>query len=214
MTTLNMSRSASFYETRHRPGHGLSRLATRTCWAWCTCSRSARASASSTSPRTQLSDGTCFHQYQPLTKKGNADIGGGFNDDPLWLPLAVYAYISETGDTSILNERCAYADKPDAKTTLMDHLELSMQYTLQEPRPAQLAADRPRRLERLPEPQLLLDHARRELPVRGRHRQGSVAESVMIAGLFCAACDKMAGIYKMIGQNAKAEAAHDRTRPR
>ena len=47
---------------------------------------------------TQLSDGTCYHQYQPLTKKGNAEIGGDFYDDHLWLVLSTCAYIKETGD--------------------------------------------------------------------------------------------------------------------
>jgi len=31
---------------------------------------------------TQLNDGSAYHQYQPLTKRGNAEIGGNFNDDP------------------------------------------------------------------------------------------------------------------------------------
>ena len=30
---------------------------------------------------TKFPDGGCYHQYQPLTKKGNADIGGDFSDD-------------------------------------------------------------------------------------------------------------------------------------
>ena len=50
---------------------------------------------------TQLPDGSAWHQYQPLTKRGNADIGGGFNDDPLWLVASVFAYLSETGDAGM-----------------------------------------------------------------------------------------------------------------
>jgi cellobiose phosphorylase len=53
---------------------------------------------------TQFPDGSSYHQYQPLTKKGNAEIGGNFNDDPLWLVLAVCAYVKETGDFAILDE--------------------------------------------------------------------------------------------------------------
>ena len=34
---------------------------------------------------TQFPDGSAYHQYQPLTKRGNMDVGSGFNDDPLWL---------------------------------------------------------------------------------------------------------------------------------
>ena len=113
----------------HRPRNGISRFQSGFARRGSSVSRSARQRILD-SASTQLSDGTCFHQYQPLTKKGNADIGGGFNDDPLWLPLSVYAYLSETGDKTILGERCPYADKPDAASTLMDHLELSMNYTL------------------------------------------------------------------------------------
>ena len=79
---------------------------------------------------TQLSDGTCYHQYQPLTKKGNADVGGGFNDDPLWLILSTTAYIKETGDTSILNEKVGFADISEGDSTLLDHLHISIYYTL------------------------------------------------------------------------------------
>ena len=63
-----------------------------------------------------------YHQYQPLTKKGNEEIGGGFNDDPLWLLYSVLAYIKETGDYGILEEKVPYADQPSAQATLHDHL--------------------------------------------------------------------------------------------
>ena len=56
----------------------------------------------------QLPDGGCYHQYQPLTKKGNSDIGGDFSDDPLWMILSVSAYIKETGDWGILDEMVPY----------------------------------------------------------------------------------------------------------
>lgn len=74
----------------------------RTCSASSIKSPNAPANASSTSPR-QFRDGGCYHQYQPLTKKGNNDIGGGFNDDPLWLIASTAAYIKETGDFGILD---------------------------------------------------------------------------------------------------------------
>ena len=45
---------------------------------------------------TQFEDGSAYHQYQPLTKKGNSDIGSGFNDDPLWLIAGTAAYIKES----------------------------------------------------------------------------------------------------------------------
>ena len=61
---------------------------------------------------TQFPDGGCYHQYQPLTKRGNNDIGGGFNDDPLWLLFGTIAYIRETGDFGILDEPVPFDNKP------------------------------------------------------------------------------------------------------
>lgn len=74
-------------------------------------------------------DGSCFHQYQPLDKKGNKDIGDGFNDDPLWLIGAVYAYVSESGDKDILDIMVPY-DSSDKKDTLLDHLTKAYMYTI------------------------------------------------------------------------------------
>jgi cellobiose phosphorylase len=202
MTTLNLSRSASGYESGIGRGMGY-RDSNQDLLGVVHLQPTRSRQRILDLAGTQLSDGTCFHQYQPLTKKGNADVGGGFNDDPLWLPLSVYAYIAETGDNTILADRCSYADKPDAASTLMDHLELSMNYTLRNRGPHGLP---------------LIGHADWNdclnlncfSTTPGESFQcagdigGSVAESVMIAGLFCAACDKMAAIYRLLGQEAKA----------
>lgn len=148
---------------------------------------------------TQLSDGTCFHQYQPLTKKGNADIGGGFNDDPLWLILSTTAYIKETGDVSILKEKVGFADKPENDSTLLDHLHISLYYTLNNLGPHGLP---------------LIGHADwndclnlncfsttpgESFQLAGHIENDKVAESVMIAGLFCKACDEMTELLKFVG---------------
>ena len=79
---------------------------------------------------TQKSDGSSYHQYQPLTRTGNSEIGSGFNDDPLWLVLSVAAYIRETGDLAFLDEVVAFEDEPQGGATMRDHLEASLQYTL------------------------------------------------------------------------------------
>ena len=78
---------------------------------------------------TQFEDGSAYHQYQPLTKKGNSDIGSGFNDDPLWLIAGTAAYIKETGDYSILDERTPYDNDDSKATDLMEHLRRSFHYT-------------------------------------------------------------------------------------
>ena len=79
---------------------------------------------------TQLSTGGAYHQYQPLTKTGNDAIGSGFNDDPLWLVLAVAAYVKETGDRAILDAPVPYDNEPGSETPLYEHLHRSLRYTL------------------------------------------------------------------------------------
>ena len=74
---------------------------------------------------TQFPDGGCYHQYQPLTKRGNNDIGGGFGDDPLWLIFGTVAYIKETGDFSILDEPVPFDNKPGSEVSLLEHLKVS-----------------------------------------------------------------------------------------
>ena len=77
---------------------------------------------------TQFPDGGCYHQYQPLTKRGNNDIGGGFNDDPLWLIFGTVAYIRETGDFGILEERVPFDNKPGTEVSLLEHLKISFRH--------------------------------------------------------------------------------------
>jgi cellobiose phosphorylase len=148
---------------------------------------------------TQLSDGTCFHQYQPLTKAGNAEIGGGFHDDQLWLVVSTCAYVRETGDVSVLAEPVGYADTPGSGEDLLHHLETSIAFTLH------------RRGEHgLP----LIGHADwndclnlncfstdpdQSFQTAG-DVEGSRAESVMIAGLFLYAARELAALFRHLGR--------------
>ncbi len=205
MVTFNMSRSASLYESGIGRGMGY-RDSNQDLLGFVHIIPARARQRILDIASTQLSDGTCFHQYQPLTKKGNADVGGGFNDDPLWLLLSTAAYIKETGDISILHEKTGYADRPDSDATLMDHLGVSIQYTLNN-----------RGSHGLP----LIGHADwndclnlncfssepgESFQLAGHIENDRVAESVMIAGLFCAACDEMSGIMQYTGN---PEAAAD-----
>ena len=79
---------------------------------------------------TQKEDGSAYHQYQPLTKRGNDAVGSDFNDDPLWLVLAVAAYLKETADWTILDELVPYDNQPGTEQTLFHHLNASIQFTL------------------------------------------------------------------------------------
>ena len=79
---------------------------------------------------TQFPDGSAYHQYQPLTKKGNLAVGSGFNDDPLWLIAGTDAYLRETGDWSILNEPVPFDTQPGTEQPLLEHLRRSFRYTV------------------------------------------------------------------------------------
>jgi len=79
---------------------------------------------------TQFSDGGCYHQYQPLTKKGNNEIGQGFNDDPMWLILGVTSYIKETGDFGILDEAVPFDNEAGTEVPLFDHLTASFNHVI------------------------------------------------------------------------------------
>ncbi len=79
---------------------------------------------------TQFEDGGCYHQYQPLTKRGNNDIGGGFNDDPIWLIFGTVSYIKETGDFSILDEKVPFDNKEGSEKTLLEHLKVSFDHVV------------------------------------------------------------------------------------
>ena len=204
MVTFNMSRSTSMYESGIGRGMGY-RDSNQDVLGFVHMLPDRARQRILDIASTQLSDGTCYHQYQPLTKKGNADIGGGFNDDPLWLILSTAAYIKETGDASILNEKAGFADVKDSGGVLMDHLHISLKYTLDHRGPHGLP---------------LIGHADwndclnlncfsttpgESFQLAGHIENDKVAESVMIAGLFCKACEEMAGILNHIGQPEQAK---------
>jgi cellobiose phosphorylase len=155
---------------------------------------------------TQFPDGGAYHQYQPLTKKGNADIGGNFNDDPMWLIFGTVNYIKETGDIGILDALVPFDNNPDDTATLFEHLTRSFNHVVNN----------------------LGEHG---LPLIGRadwndclnlncfstnpdesfqtteNKEGGRAESVMIAGMFVLYGKEYAHLCKMKGQQAEANEA-------
>jgi cellobiose phosphorylase len=200
--TFNLARSASFYDTGIGRGIGF-RDSNQDLLGFVHLAPGRARRRLLDLAGTQLSDGSCFHQYQPLTKQGNADIGSGFNDDPLWLVVSTYAYVKETGDTTVLDEPVGYADSPGSGESLLHHLETSVAYTLA------------RRGEHdLP----LIGHADwndclnlncfstdpDESFQTAGDVEGSRAESVMIAGLFLYATRELAELYRHLGRAAKA----------
>jgi cellobiose phosphorylase len=205
MATFNLSRSASMFETGIGRGMGY-RDSNQDLLGFVHMVPEKARQRVLDIAATQMSSGLCFHQYQPLTKKGNADIGGGFMDDHLWLILSTCAYIKETGDLGILQENIGYADQPDDQKTgtLLDHLELSIRYCLENRGPHGLP---------------LIGHAdwndclnlncfstepNESFQLAGHGADDRVAESVMIAGLFCYASNLFADLYDHLGQTGDA----------
>ncbi len=83
----------------------------------------------------------------------------------------------------------------------------------EQPRPARPAADRPRRLERLPQPQLLLRDPGRVLPDHRATATGRTAESVFIAGLFVHAAPRLRRARRAIGLRRRGGRARASTLP-
>ncbi len=202
LTTFNLSRSASLFETGIGRGMGF-RDSNQDILGFVHMIPSRARQRILDIAATQLSDGTCFHQYQPLTKKGNAEIGGDFYDDHLWLILCTCAYIRETGDTSILDAAVGYTNTPGSAESLLHHLETSMAYTM---------------LKRGPHGLPLIGHADwndclnlncfstepNESFQTAGDVEGSSAESVMIAGLFLYAARELSELYRATDRQAEA----------
>ena len=129
MVTFNMSRSASYYESGTGRGMGF-RDSCQDLLGFVHLIPSRARERIIDIASIQFADGSTYHQYQPLTKRGNADIGSGFNDDPLWLVACVCAYIRETGDFSILDEPTPFNNEPGTEAPLMEHLRRSLGYTV------------------------------------------------------------------------------------
>ena len=127
MVTFNMSRSASYYESGIGRGMGFRDSCQDLLGFVHLIPERARERILDIAA-TQFIDGSAYHQYQPLTKKGNSDIGSGFNDDPLWLIAGTDAYIRETGDFSILDEAVPFDNDVSLAAPLMEHLHRSFDY--------------------------------------------------------------------------------------
>ncbi|HZU85929.1 MAG TPA: glycosyl transferase, partial [Anaerolineaceae bacterium] len=152
---------------------------------------------------TQLESGGAYHQYQPLTRRGNNDVGGNFNDDPLWLVLAISAYLKETGDFTILDEAVPYDNQPGSEQPFYDHLQRSLRYTLERRGPHGLPL-----IGRADWNDCLNLNCFSTEPGQSfqttTNKEGKVAESVFIAGLFILAAGEMATLAEYLGHTEEA----------
>lgn len=133
---------------------------------------------------TQFPDGGCYHQYQPLTKRGNNDIGGGFNDDPMWLIFGTTAYIRETGDFSILDEMVPWDNQPGTEVSLMEHLRISFNHVVENLGPHGLPLIGRADWNDCLNLNCFSMDPNESFQTTGNKTEGSQAESLMIAGLF------------------------------
>ena len=135
---------------------------------------------------TQFPDGGCYHQYQPLTKRGNNDIGGGFNDDPLWLIFGTVAYIRETGDFGILQEPVPFDNQPGTEVSLLEHLKISFRHVTDNLGPHGLPLIGRADWNDCLNLNCFSDNPDESFQTTENKTEGSKAESLMIAGLFVA----------------------------
>ena len=148
---------------------------------------------------TQFPDGGCYHQYQPLTKRGNNDIGGGFNDDPLWLIFGTVAYLRETGDFSILEEPVPFDNKPGTEVSLLEHLKISFSHVTDNLGPHGLPLIGRADWNDCLNLNCFSMNPDESFQTTENKTEGSQAESLMIAGLFVAEGRDFAQLLTRIG---------------
>lgn len=148
---------------------------------------------------TQFPDGSCYHQYQPLTKKGNNEIGGGFNDDPLWLILGTTAYIKETGDFGILDEAVPFDNEPGSEKSLFDHLSISFNHVIHNLGPHGLPLIGRADWNDCLNLNCFSNDPNESFQTTENKSEGSKAESIMIAGLFVVTGREYAELCSHIG---------------
>jgi cellobiose phosphorylase len=198
MITFNMSRSASYFESGIGRGMGF-RDSNQDLLGFVHMIPERAKERILDIAATQLDNGGAYHQYQPLTKRGNDVVGGGFNDDPLWLVLGTIAYVKETGDYAILDELVPYNNQPGSETPLYEHLKRSLDYTLDRLGPHQLPL-----IGRADWNDCLNLNTFSEEPGESfqttTSKDGKVAESVFIAGLFVLAAREMVSLAAQLGE--------------
>ena len=156
---------------------------------------------------TQFPDGGCYHQYQPLTKRGNNDIGGGLNDDPCWLIFGTVAYIKETGDFSILDEMVPFDNQPGSEVTLMEHLRVSFNHVVDNLGPHQLPLIGRADWNDCLNLNCFSWDPNESFQTTENKTEGSQAESLMIAGLFVVTGNEYVALCRRIGNDEEAERA-------
>ncbi len=156
---------------------------------------------------TQFPDGGCYHQYQPLTKRGNNDVGGGFNDDPMWLILGTTSYIKETGDFGILEEIVPFDNDISIARSLFHHLTVSFDHVVNNLGPHGLPLIGRADWNDCLNLNCFSNDPNESFQTTENKTEGSKAESVMIAGLFVVYGRDYVELCKKTGRINEAERA-------
>ena len=201
MVTFNMSRSASYYESGIGRGMGF-RDSNQDLLGFVHQIPERARERIIDIASTQFEDGSAYHQYQPLTKKGNNEIGSGFNDDPLWLILGTIAYIKETGDMSILDENVPFDNNENNTATLLEHLNRSFDHVVTNIGPHGLPLIGRADWNDCLNLNCFSTEPDESFQTYGE-ANGRVAESVLIAGMFVFIGKQFGDLYRKIGNTEK-----------
>ena len=204
MVTFNFSRSASFFESGIGRGMGF-RDSNQDLVGFVHQIPSRARQRIIDIASTQFPDGGCYHQYQPLTKRGNNDIGGGFNDDPCWLIFGTVAYIKETGDFSILDEMVPFDNQPGTEVTLFEHLKVSMNHVIENLGPHQLPLIGRADWNDCLNLNCFSWDPNESFQTTENKSEGSKAESLMIAGLFVVTAKQYVELCRKIAKDSEAD---------
>ncbi len=207
MVTFNMSRSASYYESGIGRGMGF-RDSCQDLLGFVHLIPDRARERIIDIASTQFQDGSAYHQYQPLTKKGNSDIGSGFNDDPLWLIAGTSAYVRETGDTSILTEMVPFDNDESVAQPLMEHLKRSFDYIVNHKGPHNLPLIGRADWNDCLNLNCFSEHPGESFQTFGPS-EGPVAESVFIGGMFVKYGEEYAQLCELLGDQAEADRARE-----
>jgi cellobiose phosphorylase len=205
MVTFNMSRSASFFESGIGRGMGFRDSNQDLIGFVHQIPERARERIFDIAS-TQFEDGSCYHQYQPLTKKGNAAIGGDFNDDPLWLILSTTEYIKETGDFSLLDEMVPFDNDSSRAKTHFDHLKASFYHVVNNLGPHKLPLIGRADWNDCLNLNCFSNDPNESFQTTG-NKKGETAESLMIAGLFVVYGKEYVKLCNRIGKISEAKEA-------
>ncbi|MGC4088356.1 MAG: glycosyl transferase [Polyangiaceae bacterium] len=207
MVTFNMSRSASYFESGIGRGMGF-RDSNQDLLGFVHLVPERARERIIDIASTQFADGSAYHQYQPLTKRGNNDIGSGFNDDPLWLILGVSAYIKETGDWAILDEQVPFDNDLSNTATLLEHCKRSFDHVGNNLGPHGLPL-----IGRADWNDCLNLNCFSETPDESYqttgNRTGRTAESIFIAGMFVYIGPEYAALCEKKGLTAEAQRSRE-----